>query len=79
MPTGIPWSVCRIFRVNAVNRLKGVPRILENTLPDHLAAQFDEPQWAHFAEYMATTRININVRQVFPKGFEAPVKPDTGL
>ncbi|KAJ7905407.1 hypothetical protein B0H14DRAFT_2660170 [Mycena olivaceomarginata] len=21
---------------------------------------FDEPQWAHFAEYMATTRININ-------------------
>ncbi|KAJ7156058.1 hypothetical protein C8R43DRAFT_999063 [Mycena crocata] len=47
----------------------GVPRILENTLPDHLAAQPDEPQWAPFAEYMATTRININVRQVFPKGF----------
>ncbi|KAJ7046694.1 hypothetical protein C8F04DRAFT_1061399 [Mycena alexandri] len=48
----------------------GVPRILENTLPDHLAAQPDEPQWAPFAEYMDTTRININVRQVFPKGFD---------
>jgi alkylated DNA repair protein alkB family protein 1 len=49
---------------------KGVPRILENTLPNHLAAQPDEPQWAPFAEYMETTRININVRQVFPKGFD---------
>ncbi|KAJ7172566.1 hypothetical protein C8R46DRAFT_1086422 [Mycena filopes] len=48
----------------------GVPRILENTLPDHLAAQPDEPQWAPFAEYMSTTRININVRQVFNKGFK---------
>ncbi|KAJ7740700.1 hypothetical protein DFH07DRAFT_926444 [Mycena maculata] len=45
----------------------GVPRILENTLPAHLAAQPDEPRWAPFAEYMGTTRININVRQVFPK------------
>ncbi|KAJ7109292.1 hypothetical protein C8R44DRAFT_802121 [Mycena epipterygia] len=49
----------------------GVPRILENTLPGHLAAQLDdEPQWAPFAEYMGTTRININVRQVFPRGFD---------
>ncbi|KAJ7452508.1 hypothetical protein B0H11DRAFT_2176658 [Mycena galericulata] len=48
----------------------GVPRILEDTLPHHLAAQPDEPQWAPFAEYMRTTRININVRQVFPKGFD---------
>ncbi|KAF8212331.1 hypothetical protein K438DRAFT_1806362 [Mycena galopus ATCC 62051] len=57
----------------------GVPRILENTVPAHLAAQLDEPQWAPFAEYMATTRININVRQVFPKGFEVPVESNTGL
>jgi alkylated DNA repair protein alkB homolog 1 len=28
--------------------------------------------WAPFAEYMKTTRININVRQVFPRGFEIP-------
>ncbi|KAJ6596809.1 hypothetical protein DFH09DRAFT_1132793 [Mycena vulgaris] len=48
----------------------GVPRILENTLPCHLAAQLDEPQWAPFAEFLGTTRININVRQVFPKGFD---------
>jgi len=47
----------------------GVPRILQNTLPQHLAAQPDEPQWTPFADYMTTTRININVRQVFPKGF----------
>ncbi|KAJ6455668.1 hypothetical protein C8R45DRAFT_845367 [Mycena sanguinolenta] len=46
----------------------GVPRILENTLPEHLAAQHDGPQWEPFAAYMASTRININVRQVFPKG-----------
>ncbi|KAJ7273622.1 hypothetical protein B0H12DRAFT_1090244 [Mycena haematopus] len=57
----------------------GVPRILENTLPEHLAAQHDGAQWASFAEYMATTRININVRQVFPKGFEVPVERNTGL
>ncbi|KAJ7709988.1 hypothetical protein B0H17DRAFT_1030105 [Mycena rosella] len=47
----------------------GVPRILENTLPRHLGAESDEPEWVPFGEYMATTRININVRQVFPKGF----------
>jgi len=47
---------------------------------DHLAAQLDKPRWASFAEYMATTRININVRQVFPKGFDPVlVKSDTGL
>ncbi|KAJ6630707.1 hypothetical protein B0H10DRAFT_1982559 [Mycena sp. CBHHK59/15] len=47
----------------------GVPRILEDTLPNHLAAQPDDGDWRPYAEYMETTRININVRQVFPKGF----------
>jgi alkylated DNA repair protein alkB family protein 1 len=28
--------------------------------------------WAPYAEYLKTTRININVRQVFPRGFEIP-------
>jgi len=28
--------------------------------------------WSPFAAYMATTRINVNVRQVFPKGFVPP-------
>ncbi|KAI0792875.1 hypothetical protein C8Q75DRAFT_791959 [Abortiporus biennis] len=46
----------------------GVPRILENTLPSHL----EEPgeDWDLFAQYLQTTRVNINVRQVFPKGFD---------
>ncbi|KAF9500926.1 hypothetical protein BDN71DRAFT_1439823, partial [Pleurotus eryngii] len=46
----------------------GVPRILEDTLPRHFTDD-DTEEWAPFAKYMSTTRININVRQVFPKGF----------
>ena len=46
----------------------GVPRILEGTLPPHLRAQ--EGDWKLFAEYLETTRINVNVRQVFPLGFK---------
>ncbi|KAJ3726161.1 hypothetical protein C8R42DRAFT_694830 [Lentinula raphanica] len=50
----------------------GVPRILENTLPPHLAEAdgVDDPTWAVFKSYMETTRININARQVFPKDFD---------
>ncbi|KAK7466984.1 hypothetical protein VKT23_004047 [Stygiomarasmius scandens] len=48
----------------------GVPRILENTLPSHLRCSDDDvDNWSLYEEYMKTTRININVRQVFPKGF----------
>ncbi|KIK59740.1 hypothetical protein GYMLUDRAFT_201191 [Collybiopsis luxurians FD-317 M1] len=47
----------------------GVPRILENTLPFHMKDVVD-PEWAPFKSYMDSTRININVRQVFPKGFD---------
>jgi len=53
----------------------GVPRILEDTLPDHVrfsndVSECDGDAWAPpYAEYMATARINVNVRQVFPKGF----------
>ncbi|KAF9053611.1 hypothetical protein BDZ89DRAFT_1056195 [Hymenopellis radicata] len=46
----------------------GVPRILENTLPPHLSDTVDLA-WTPYAEYMETTRINVNVRQVFPKDF----------
>ncbi|KAF7295006.1 hypothetical protein MIND_01038700 [Mycena indigotica] len=42
----------------------GVPRIIEDSLPPHLVEGDDE-----WKEYMSTTRINVNVRQVFPKGF----------
>ncbi|KAF8323205.1 hypothetical protein DL93DRAFT_2162389 [Clavulina sp. PMI_390] len=32
----------------------------------------NDDEWKPFAAYMATTRINVNVRQVFPKGFVPP-------
>ncbi|KAG9293657.1 hypothetical protein G9A89_018994 [Geosiphon pyriformis] len=56
----------------------GVPRILEGTLPPYLSPNYsfiddtsknypkiEEKGWCIFGEYMKTTRININVRQVF--------------
>lgn len=69
-------------------KLTGVPRILENSLPEHLerASSSSSPvqqsmkeggddDWAPYAEYMKTTRINVNVRQVFPKGFDPALEP----
>ena len=48
-----------------------VPRILENSLPPHLkVASMGDEEWEPYEEYLSTTRININVRQVFPKGFD---------
>jgi alkylated DNA repair protein alkB family protein 1 len=44
--------------------LIGVPRILENTLPDYLAEGPED--WALFGKYMETSRLNINIRQVNP-------------
>eukprot|EP01137_Pigoraptor_chileana_P000242 Opistho-2@36098 len=44
----------------------GVPRILENSAPAHLTST-DDPTWAPLARFIATARINANVRQVtFP-------------
>lgn len=48
----------------------GVPRILENTLPSHLTATAEGEDWTPYEEYLRTTRVNVNVRQVFPKGFD---------
>ncbi|KAI0747634.1 hypothetical protein C8Q80DRAFT_687787 [Daedaleopsis nitida] len=49
----------------------GVPRILEGTLPPHLEGTSDsEIDWELYEEYLRCTRINVNVRQVFPKGFD---------
>ncbi|GAN07187.1 alpha-ketoglutarate-dependent dioxygenase alkb-like [Mucor ambiguus] len=46
----------------------GVPRILENTLPDYMLPEsVDDEDWKIFGDYMKTTRINLNIRQVFPK------------
>ncbi|KAJ3520201.1 hypothetical protein NM688_g9197 [Phlebia brevispora] len=48
----------------------GVPRILENTLPAHFSSVAGDDEWIPYEEYLGTTRVNINVRQVFPKGFD---------
>ncbi|KAF9532924.1 hypothetical protein CPB83DRAFT_867295 [Crepidotus variabilis] len=62
----------------------GIPRVLEGSMPWFLQkSEFDDldvdgdkekagevDDWASYQEYMRTTRINVNVRQVFPKGFD---------
>jgi len=55
----------------------GVPRILEGTLPEHFSQPPDpeddgDGDWEPYERYMRGARININVRQVFPKGFDPP-------
>lgn len=59
-----------------------VPRILEGSLPPHLKAasladDIQRKEWEPYEEYLRTTRINVNVRQVFPKGFD-PMKACPG-
>ena len=55
----------------------GVPRILEGTLPPHFMSELlpdsERESWAPYEQYMRTTRINVNVRQVFPKDFDPSV------
>ncbi|TFL07045.1 hypothetical protein BDV98DRAFT_519575 [Pterulicium gracile] len=52
----------------------GVPRILPGTLPNHLVIDpDDEEEWVPYHKYIANSRINVNVRQVFPKGFTPPI------
>ncbi|KAL0071535.1 hypothetical protein AAF712_001392 [Marasmius tenuissimus] len=51
----------------------GVPRILENTLPRHMVGSIDDTEWKPYEDYLHSTRINVNVRQVFPKGFNPGV------
>ncbi|KXN82063.1 Alpha-ketoglutarate-dependent dioxygenase alkB [Leucoagaricus sp. SymC.cos] len=52
----------------------GVPRILEGTLPPHLKCdslpENERGSWEPNENYMCSTRINVNVRQVFPKDFD---------
>jgi alkylated DNA repair protein alkB family protein 1 len=51
----------------------GVPRIIENTLPEYLTSSktntsLEEDElnyWDVIADYLESTRVNINVRQVF--------------
>jgi len=49
----------------------GVPRILDGTLPEHFLTFGGKDVEAELiGNYLQTTRININVRQVFPRGFD---------
>ncbi len=66
--------VCIEFRLTKIGPYAyhapiGVPRILENTLPPHFIHGVEDREWEPYEEYLQTSRININVRQVFPKGF----------
>ncbi|KAI7897704.1 uncharacterized protein BX663DRAFT_490633 [Cokeromyces recurvatus] len=48
----------------------GVPLIIEDTLPDYLSNKNeyeDSPDWKLYGDFMSTSRININVRQVNPR------------
>lgn len=60
----------------------GVPRVVKNTLPNYLcdmdqwseddradASIEDRNDWHIFSDYLRTTRINVNIRQVFPEGY----------
>ncbi|KAF9792254.1 hypothetical protein BJ322DRAFT_1132594 [Thelephora terrestris] len=48
----------------------GVPRILEGTNPPQLSLDVDDGGWEPYYTYIRTARINLNVRQVFPKDFK---------
>lgn len=48
----------------------GVPLIMQDTLPDYLSNnnQYDDaPDWKLFGDFMSTSRINLNIRQVYPR------------
>jgi alkylated DNA repair protein alkB homolog 1 len=56
-----------------------VPRILEDTSPAHFISSWSdendtqggkEDDWKPYAAYIQSARINVNVRQVFPRGFD---------
>ncbi|KAJ3029802.1 UNVERIFIED_CONTAM: hypothetical protein HDU68_011029 [Siphonaria sp. JEL0065] len=42
----------------------GVPRIISNSLPDHLTNYSGDEDWGVFKAFLSTARININVRQI---------------
>lgn len=48
----------------------GVPLIIEDTLPDYLSnnnTYQDALDWELYGDFMSTARINLNIRQVYPK------------
>jgi hypothetical protein len=57
----------------AMELMEGVPRIMEGSLPSHFSIQ-DEDSDSEVGKavkgYIASGRVNINARQVFPPGFK---------
>ncbi|KAF9905043.1 hypothetical protein EC991_002052 [Linnemannia zychae] len=50
----------------------GVPRIIEDTLPEYLQSNPSNPDWDIYADYLAEARINLNIRQVYPPKSSTP-------
>jgi alkylated DNA repair protein alkB family protein 1 len=51
--------------------MKGVPRIMEGTLPSHFGTHEEDSDVVKAVKgYIASGRVNINARQVFPPGFK---------
>ena len=71
MQKSISWLVhVSRFEPFQAEEPEGVPRILEGTAPQHLALDVDNSgDWEPYGQYIRTTRINLNVRQVFPRNF----------
>lgn len=59
-----------LFVTSLTYHVIGVPRIIEDTLPEYLSAPLpdtdEDDDWELYSEFLKTSRININVRQVFP-------------
>ena len=50
--------------------IQGVPRIMEGTLPSHFGIREQDSEVIKAVKgYIASGRVNINARQVFPPGF----------
>ncbi|WWC58473.1 alkylated DNA repair protein AlkB [Kwoniella dejecticola CBS 10117] len=64
---------CLIMSAAGRQAYHGVPRILEGTLPAHFEpADEDNMDLKAAKRFIATARVNINARQVFPPGFKRP-------
>jgi alkylated DNA repair protein alkB family protein 1 len=51
--------------------MKGIPRIMEGTLPSHFSIHEHDSEVVKAVEgYIVSGRVNINARQVFPPGFK---------
>ncbi|KZT33028.1 hypothetical protein SISSUDRAFT_993502 [Sistotremastrum suecicum HHB10207 ss-3] len=48
----------------------GIPKILPNTSPSKLFTDSKDNESSAYRSYLQSTRININVRQVFPRGYQ---------